>query len=61
MKTNLNELITKRPWVGWVIFGITMLLVFFLGVLASSIIQRRAEANLLNVPRYAIEEFEPRK
>jgi nitrite reductase (cytochrome c-552) len=60
MKTNLNELITKRPWVGWVIFGITMLLVFFLGILASSIIQRRAEANLLNVPRYAIEEFEPR-
>jgi len=60
MKFNLRNLIEKKPWLGWVLFFVTTGVVFVLGVLAASIIQRRAEATLLNVPLYELTEFEPR-
>lgn len=50
----------KRPWLAWLLFIATIVVVFLLGLLASSIIERRAEAAYVNVPRTKISEFEPR-
>jgi nitrite reductase (cytochrome c-552) len=50
----------KRPWLVWLLFAATILVVFLLGLLASSIIERRAEALLVNVPKTEISAFEPR-
>jgi nitrite reductase (cytochrome c-552) len=60
MKFSLRNLIEKRPWTGWVLFIGTTGIVFILGMLAASIIQRRTEATLLNIPLYELDEFEPR-
>lgn len=56
----LNEQIKKRPWIGWFIFGVTMVIVFLLGLLASSILERRAEAVFAYTPQVDFSEFEPR-
>lgn len=60
MKLNLRKLIEKKPWAGWVLFLGTTGIVFVLGIFAASIIQRRTEATLLNVPLYELDKFEPR-
>lgn len=60
MKFSLRNLVEKKPWTGWVLFFATTGIVFVLGMLASSIIQRRTEATLLNIPLYELDEFEPR-
>lgn len=57
---SLNHIIEKRPWVAWLLFLATMLVVFLLGLLASSITERRAEAVFVNTPTQDIAEFEPR-
>lgn len=57
---NLSEKIKQRPWLGWGLFGATMLVVFLLGLLASSIVERRAEATLLKVAKGAIGVHESR-
>lgn len=60
MKINVVNLVNRKPWVGWVFFVFTVLLVFLLGIFASSIIERRNEATLVNAPKYKLDEFEPR-
>jgi nitrite reductase (cytochrome c-552) len=60
MKFSLRNLIEKKPWTGWLLFLGTTVIVFVLGILAASIIQRRAEATLINIPLYELDEFEPR-
>ena len=50
----------RRPWLAWVLFFATIVVVFLLGLLASSIVERRMEATFVNVPKAKIEEFEPR-
>ncbi len=57
---SISNLTEKRPWVSWFIFFITIAVVFILGLLASSIIERRAEAAYVNVPKNTLTEFEPR-
>lgn len=54
------KLTEKRPWLAWILFIATVVIVFFLGLLASSIVERRAEAAYVNVPKTKIEKFEPR-
>ena len=56
----IQEIITKKPWLGWVIFLATIAIVFLLGMLASSIIERRAEAIFAYAPPTTFSEFEPR-
>ena len=52
---------TKRhPLLNWVIFIATIVVVFLLGLLASSILERRTEAAYVNVPKKKINQFEPR-
>ncbi|WP_430931688.1 ammonia-forming cytochrome c nitrite reductase [Saccharicrinis sp. 156] len=54
------KLFDKRPWLAWLIFFATVIVVFLLGLLASSIVERRAEASFVNVPKAKLSEFEPR-
>lgn len=60
MKIYLSKKIEEKPWLGWLIFFSSMAIVFVLGLLASTIIQRRTEATVMNQPKYELSEFEPR-
>jgi nitrite reductase (cytochrome c-552) len=55
-----SETIKEKPWKGWVLFLGTMVIVFFLGLLASSIIERRSEAQFAYVPQIDYPSWEPR-
>ncbi|WP_167618581.1 ammonia-forming cytochrome c nitrite reductase [Maribellus sediminis] len=55
-----QKLTEKRPWLAWVLFLTTVVVVFLLGLLASSIVERRTEAAYVNVPKAEIGKFEPR-
>jgi nitrite reductase (cytochrome c-552) len=57
---NIAELIQKRPWAAWVIFFGTIIIVFFVGLLGASIIERRTEAMVAGMPVRPLPEFEPR-
>ncbi|MBU0561460.1 MAG: ammonia-forming cytochrome c nitrite reductase [Bacteroidetes bacterium] len=45
----------RKPWINWTIFLGTVIVVFVLGLLASSIVERRSEA------QYALQMFKPIK
>lgn len=50
-----------KPWVGWVLFLSSMVVVFLLGMLAASITQRRAEiASVMNNKKVEIKGIESR-
>ncbi|HPD87116.1 MAG TPA: ammonia-forming cytochrome c nitrite reductase subunit c552, partial [Proteiniphilum sp.] len=50
-----------KPWVGWLLFFVTMGVVFLLGMLAASITQRRAEiASVMNNRKIEITGIESR-
>lgn len=57
---NLRTAVRERPWIGWVLFIITVVVVFALGLLASSIMERRTEALYLDQQRVDIKPLEPR-
>ena len=57
---SLSQIIEKRSWIAWFIFLITVIVVFFIGLLASSVIERRTEAVFMNSPMKVISKFEPR-
>jgi nitrite reductase (cytochrome c-552) len=38
MMKNLREQINEKPWLGWVLFGMTIAIVFLLGLVAASIL-----------------------
>lgn len=57
---SISELTEKRPAMAWLIFLATIVVVFLLGLLASTIIERRAETVFTNVPLKEIRDFEPR-
>ena len=50
----------RKPIVNWLLFLITIVAVFFLGLLASSITERRAEEATNCKPEVVINEWEPR-
>ncbi|RPJ03236.1 MAG: ammonia-forming cytochrome c nitrite reductase subunit c552, partial [Spirochaetaceae bacterium] len=56
----IPEILKEKPWLGWIIFLVTVAAVFLLGMLASSIIERRAEAIFAYTPQLTFSEFEPR-
>ncbi|MCX6164915.1 MAG: ammonia-forming cytochrome c nitrite reductase subunit c552, partial [Ignavibacteriae bacterium] len=56
----ISELIKEKPWFGWVLYLVTILIVFLVGLLASNIIERRTEANLVLQVVTPINEWEPR-
>lgn len=58
--SSILKITEKRPWLAWILFLVTIIIVFLLGLLASSIVERRAEAAFVNVPKNKIAQFEPR-
>ncbi len=56
----LQEQIKNKPILGWILFFATILIVFLLGILASSIMERRAEAVFAYTPQVKHSQFEPR-
>ncbi|SDB82532.1 ammonia-forming cytochrome c nitrite reductase [Williamwhitmania taraxaci] len=59
MKT-ISDKIKEKPWLGWALFLGTAGVVFLLGMLASSIIERRAEAVFAYTPMVEYPQNEPR-
>lgn len=57
---SIQERIKERPWLGWAVFLITIIVVFLLGMLATSIIERRTEAVFAYTPQLTFSQFEPR-
>ena len=57
MKT-IKEVISEKPWFGWLLFVATTVVVFFLGILASSIVERRSEAKYAYRPPTDLQPFE---
>ncbi len=57
---SITELIKNKPIVGWLLFFGTMALVFIIGMLASSILERRAESMFVYTPQVTHSQFEPR-
>ncbi|MDH6357281.1 ammonia-forming cytochrome c nitrite reductase [Parabacteroides sp. PF5-9] len=61
MFIKLAEAIKRKPIIGWGIFGIVMVAVFVLGILAASVTERRAEiATLFNNKKVELKEIESR-
>ena len=56
----MNVSIQKRRSRNWILFIATIVIVFFLGLLASSVIERRAEAVFTYTPQVEHGQFEPR-
>ncbi len=50
----------RKPWVNWLIFLATVVVVFILGVFAASILERRTESKLYFQTVKAIPDWEPR-
>lgn len=58
---NMNNESTKKYKIGnWIFFIVTIVVVFILGLLASSIMERRTEATFVSTPQTQVGEFEPR-
>lgn len=57
---SISEKINRKPWLGWLIFFLTIAIVFVLGLLASSIVERRSEARLMDKPKIEVSQFEAR-
>lgn len=56
----ITDLIQRKPWVGWVLYIFTIVIVFLVGLFGSSIIERRQESSLLYQQVKPIAEYEPR-
>lgn len=54
----LKETIKRKPWIGWVMFGVTILVVFMLGLLVNSVMERRTEALFVNKVLAPVGQFE---
>ncbi len=57
---SFSNQIKQKPWKGWLLFLATLVIVFFLGLLASSIMERRSEAAYAFTPQVQYDQFEPR-
>ena len=56
----VKDIVKDRPWVGWVLFFVTMAVVFVLGLFASSVAERRGETVFVFQPVKPIPDWEPR-
>lgn len=57
---SIKEFINQKPWFGWVLYISTIIIVFLIGLLGSSIIERRVEATFVYTPQVNYNQFEPR-
>jgi len=56
----ISEIIKNKPWFGWAIFISTVIVVFLIGMFASSIIERRGESVYTLQMVKPISDWEPR-
>ncbi|ASB50887.1 ammonia-forming cytochrome c nitrite reductase [Alkalitalea saponilacus] len=56
----ISEIIKEKPWMGWLIFFATIIVVFVLGLFAATIVERRAEAVFAYTPQVKHDKYEPR-
>lgn len=57
----ISDIVSQKPWVGWLLFLGTLLIVFLVGLLGASIIERRTEAQFISGVQFdPLPEFEPR-
>ena len=57
---SITDLIQKKPYVAWLLFGLTVVIVFVIGIFAASIVERRSEAIQKFQVVKEIAEWEPR-
>src|SRR6056297_4050935 len=57
---SIRTLVNEKPAYGWALFFVTLAIVFVLGLLASSIMERRSEAVFAYTPQVEHSQFEPR-
>jgi nitrite reductase (cytochrome c-552) len=57
---SIKDIVTAKPWVGWLIFLATLVIVFLVGLFGSSIIERRNESTYLLQFAKPINPGEPR-
>lgn len=55
----ISEITKNKPWLGWLLFFSTAVVVFLVGLFASSIIERRSETATLQMVK-PIKDWEPR-
>ncbi len=55
----ISELVKNKPWLGWLLFFVTAVVVFLIGLFASSILERRSESATLQMVK-PINDWEPR-
>ncbi len=58
METN-QKTSERKPWINWLLFFVTIIIVFVIGLFAASIIERRSEAQLYFQMVSPIPDFEP--
>ena len=56
----IQDVIKTKPWIAWLLFFATVIIVFLIGLFASSIIERRGESEYIFQMVRPIAEFEPR-
>jgi len=56
----INESVNRKPMLGWLIFTASLIVVFLLGILANSIMERRAESVFAYTPQVKYDQWEPR-
>ena len=57
---SIREITERQPWLNWILFFLTVIIVFVIGLFAASIIERRSEAQLYFQMLHPIAEWEPR-
>ncbi|MBN2491109.1 MAG: ammonia-forming cytochrome c nitrite reductase [Planctomycetes bacterium] len=57
---SIESSVSRRPWLGWVLFLGTVVVVFLIGLFASTIVERRTEALVAYTPSTDIADREPR-
>ncbi|MDX9905038.1 MAG: ammonia-forming cytochrome c nitrite reductase [Bacteroidales bacterium] len=57
---SLSDKVRQKPWIGWAIFIATAVVVFFLGLLANSVMERRTEAQFAFSTAVKYDNSEPR-
>jgi nitrite reductase (cytochrome c-552) len=56
----ISETVTQRPWLGWFLFILTIVVVVIVGLLSADIVERRTERLIATTPKADIAKFEPR-
>ncbi len=58
--SSIRDMVKQKPIIGWTLFIATILIVFLLGLLASSVMERRTEAVFAYSKKVDHDQFEPR-